>query len=706
MIEFLLAWLDAIWFILVESGPYLLLGFLIAGFIKILIPEEKVFKHLGKDDFRSVFIASACGVPIPLCSCSVIPTAIALKRSGASKGATTAFLISTPETGVDSIGVTYALMDPLMTVARPLAALLTALGCGALVNFLGGGSSKEDGEATPEGDLEATGAECCDHEPEPEPEHDHEHDHGHDHDHDHDPAGGHAGEGVVRGAFRYAFGPLMADLTPWFILGFLLSGLITLLVPDDLLRSAELPVWTQMLAMLIIGVPLYICATASTPVAAALVAKGLDPGAALVFLLAGPATNVATWMVVKNFLGSRVLAIYLSGIAVSALALGFLVSGIYSAFEINPIMGSGTEEMSAVGQFIQVTAGVVLLALLVWYAVKDRLAARFAARLKVWCDPIGFDPTSGFVKLVLVVLLVGAWAQTAVTVVGPGETGFRTRFGGVRETIGEPSLVVHLPWPIETVEIVRDDEVRAVAFGERDDEIIERRVREAEGEVVTGNENLLSLAYSVQYRVRDAYRFQYGVDDPDVAVRAFTESSVRRMVAHRSSDQLLIDDRHALEVEALGILQADLDAVDAGIEAVTFSLIDIHSPEQTHYSYRDVASQLEYKEREILKAETTLIRRVTAARARAFTLELQAASEAAQVVERAKGGVASFVALQREHVKTPSATRFLLRARAMMESLKNVRLVLPLDPGIKVVPIDGAARPPSFEDADKESSNR
>lgn len=136
MIDFLVAWSLAISAILVESGPYLLLGLALAGLIKVWIPEESVYRHLGGNDFRSVFKASLFGMPLPLCSCSVIPTATALRQSGASKGATTAFLISTPETGVDSIGVTYALMDPLMTLLRPIAALVTALGAGSAVNSL------------------------------------------------------------------------------------------------------------------------------------------------------------------------------------------------------------------------------------------------------------------------------------------------------------------------------------------------------------------------------------------------------------------------------------------------------------------------------------------------------------------------------------------------------------------------------------------
>ncbi|MFG0316619.1 MAG: SO_0444 family Cu/Zn efflux transporter [Planctomycetota bacterium JB042] len=676
MIAFLADWLEAIWFILVESGPYLLAGFLIAGFIKRLVPEEKVFRHLGKDDFRSVFIASACGVPIPLCSCSVIPTAIALRRSGASKGATTSFLISTPETGVDSIGVTWALMDPIMTVARPFAALLTALGCGSLVNLL----APKDDPSAPAADA-AEAEACCAHEGG-----DLEHHHVHD-----DETVVREG-GVVRGAVRYAFGPLMADLTPWFILGFLVSGLITLLVPDDLFRQAGLPIWAQMIAMLLVAVPTYVCATASTPVAAALIAKGLDPGAAIVFLLAGPATSVTSWMVVRNFLGGRVFAIYLSGIAVSAVVIGYLVSALYGVLDLQPLSGSGAEEETTFFGAVKVAAGAALAALLLWYTVKDRLLARFGAWLRVWSAPLGVDPTSGPSKGLLAALLVLLWASTSLTVVRSGEVGFRTRFGGVVETIDAPRLVVHLPWPVESVDVVRDEEVRGVELGFRSERVapgLDERNVAAEAEVLTGNENLLSINYTVHFVVRDAYRYRYAVDDPETLVRAFTESSIRRMTAHRSSDPLLIEDRSELEDETLGILQDDLDRVDAGVRVTKVNLIDIHSPSQTHWAYRDVASQLEYKEREILRAEADRVRRVTGARARAFALEQKALADAFQTTERARGDVAAVVSLRGAHRESPGPTEFLLRMRSMAEAFRDVRLVLPLSPEIRVIPTSG-----------------
>ncbi len=322
--EFLASWLLAIWEMLALSGPWLILGFLLAGYIRVVLPEQLIYRHLGKDNWRSVMTAAVAGVPIPLCSCSVVPTAMSLRKSGASKGSTTSFLISTPETGVDSIGITWALMDPLMTIVRPVAALLTALGSGLLVNVLVKLGLAADAPSEDPDGLGCAASGTCQ---------DHSHDH-HGHDHDHTASG--ANDNVLLRAARYAFGPLLDDLTPWFVFGLVLSGLIAVLVPEGFLASASGSPWISRFAMLAAGVPMYVCATASTPIAATLVAKGLDPGAALIFLLAGPATNLATIAVVRGFLGGRVLLVYLFSIAVFSLAVGALLGPLYGLFDLQP----------------------------------------------------------------------------------------------------------------------------------------------------------------------------------------------------------------------------------------------------------------------------------------------------------------------------------------------------------------------------------
>lgn len=344
-------WLHAMWGILAESGPWLLAGFVIAGLIKELVPQDKVLRHFGGSDLPSVLKASIFGAPLPLCSCSVIPTARALRDAGASRGATTSFLIATPETGVDSVGITWALFDPVMTLLRPIAAVFTAIVSGLTVNRLGGRGMPPAPEAPTEDK-----ANCC---AQPAPPR-------------------RSPLQVLRDSLRYSFGTLLEDLTPWFLLGFAISGVITVTVPEDFFGETVPTGWLSMFAMLGMSLPMYICATASTPVAAALVMKGLDPGAALVLLLAGPATNITTMLVVRDFLGGAVLRRYLASLVVVALALGWGVNLLHehTFWDLRAAM----PELQDMGSgWLPTTGGILLGIGLAYHAVHMRLDRRTLA---------------------------------------------------------------------------------------------------------------------------------------------------------------------------------------------------------------------------------------------------------------------------------------------------------------------------------------
>jgi uncharacterized membrane protein YraQ (UPF0718 family) len=416
MIEFLSAWIYACWTILCESAPYLLLGFLIAGLIKALVPDDKILKHLGGNDLRSVVIASAIGAPMPLCSCSVLPTAAQLRKGGASKGATTAFLISTPETGVDQLAVTWSLIDPMMAFLRPIAGVVTATTAGVIINlFVKLGWDVRNGQDTlqdPNSALPEADACCATTSVAPAQAHDHGHDHGvaaghaHDHDHAHDHAHDHPHApnalgakprrprtvvGVLREATQYALGPMLDDLSRWFILGFLVSGLITVLVPPNYFGEVIPNGFVAMLLMLVVATPMYVCATGSTPVAAALIAKGLNPGAALVLLLAGPATSMATIFVVRRLLGLRSTVVYVITIAVFALGFGLLADNLYAWFDRDP--RALVEDFSSAPSPIAQAFAVLLSALLLLSARRTRFVAWIGDALKSASAPFGFDPT-------------------------------------------------------------------------------------------------------------------------------------------------------------------------------------------------------------------------------------------------------------------------------------------------------------------------
>ena len=351
------------WNILLESSVFILLGLLVSGLLRVFLNPGAVSRHLGQGRFLSVFKASLLGVPIPLCSCGVLPAAAALKRQGANNGAVTSFLISTPESGVDSIAITYALLDPIMTVVRPVAAFLTAFVAGLSENLIG--RTKATGPMVP--DLTCPVDACCDgRNCSPEAHRNH-----------HRPS-----EKLMAGV-RFAFTDVWGDLAVWFLFGLLLSGMITVLIPETVFSRYMGGGIGAMLIMLGVGIPIYICATASTPIAATLILQGVSPGAALVFLMTGPATNITSLTVLIGVLGRRATVIYLSAIAVCAVGFGLLVDLIYRSLGISAraVVGQAGE---VIPFWLELT-GAILILLLSVKPVGRFLRSRFVTNESV--DP-------------------------------------------------------------------------------------------------------------------------------------------------------------------------------------------------------------------------------------------------------------------------------------------------------------------------------
>jgi len=304
---------DAVWGVLYDAGFYVVFGMLAAGLIHLFISRDWLVKHLGGRGFGSVVKAALLGAPMPLCSCSVLPAACALRSKGAGRGATVSFLISTPETGVDSIAVTWALMGPVMAIVRPVAAVLTAMAAGFFETL------RDRHEPPPK--VAAPLCAICN-------SNDCEH--------------------IARPTrwsrfWTFVLYDMGDDLGPSLALGLAAAGIMALVIPDDFFEQYLGSPWTAMLVMLAVGLPMYVCATASTPLAAVLVAKGLNPGAALVFLLVGPATNIATILVVSRMLGKASAALYVGTIAVMSLVCGVVLDLAVGALKVNVFSGEAHE---------------------------------------------------------------------------------------------------------------------------------------------------------------------------------------------------------------------------------------------------------------------------------------------------------------------------------------------------------------------------
>ncbi|NMP17317.1 SO_0444 family Cu/Zn efflux transporter [Thalassotalea sp. Y01] len=325
-----------------EASPWLLLGLIIAGLMKSFVPTKILSKHLGEGRF-AVVKAAFIGAPLPLCSCGVIPVATQLKRSGASSPATSSFLVATPETGVDSVSVSYALLGPIMAIYRPIAAISSAIITGMLVSTDKSAyvSAAQQHESCCTKQVQKPS--CCASKQQSASE---------------------QFFAKLTTGVRYSFTQLIDDLIKWLALGLLFAALIRTFVPTEFLTQygSGLP---AMMLMIVISVPMYICATASTPIAAGFIFAGISPGTALVFMMAGPATNISTLGVIKTEMGTGVLIRYLAGLILSAVAFGFLLDYLLAAYQINII-----DQMSHSHQMLPGWFAYLCSAILVCAAIK------------------------------------------------------------------------------------------------------------------------------------------------------------------------------------------------------------------------------------------------------------------------------------------------------------------------------------------------
>ncbi|CAM4304341.1 SO_0444 family Cu/Zn efflux transporter [Pseudoalteromonas ostreae] len=405
------------WQLFLLSAPWLMLGLLIAGLLNVYLPANFLNKHLGKEGFWTTVKAALIGAPMPLCSCGVIPAAIGLRRAGASKSATTAFLVSTPETGVDSVSVSYVLLGPFMAIIRPIAAICSAIVAGVLVGRDAEKMQTTDhsSEVNNEKKLADTisccstksvaaeekasccstksaaveekasccstqsvaveekasccstksaaveekasccstqsaaaeeKASCCD-----------------------TPSAAPASQWQkMKQAVSFSCNKLLSDTMKWLMIGLFFAALVQTYVPESFLTQWGSGI-LAMLVVIAISIPMYICATASTPIAAGLLLSGVSPGAVLVFMLAGPATNVATLGVVANELGKRAVVAYLVGVIGIALIFGFLTDYLVAefGFVVTPLLG---EEHQVLPHWLSLLCGIILALLMVRLVLK------------------------------------------------------------------------------------------------------------------------------------------------------------------------------------------------------------------------------------------------------------------------------------------------------------------------------------------------
>ena len=318
--------LVSFWETFAEMSPYLLFGFFVAGTLSIIINQQFVERHLGGKGIWPLVKASIFGVPLPLCSCGVIPVAMSLHKHGASKGSTVSFLLSTPQTGMDSIFVTLSLLGPVFAVFRPLAAFVTGVVGGSLINIVT--HSKEQ-----DAPQEKCEDECCSTEEK---------------------------KNKIMVGLKYGFVTLPRDIGKAMFIGIAVAAVIAALVPDDFLADKLGKGILPMLIMMVLGIPVYVCATASVPLAAVLIMKGLSPGAALVFLMTGPATNAASFIVILKSLGTKTAITYILAVAGCALTAGIILDFIAVSLDFSVV----PESHWMLPPIVKYISAIVLLAVL------------------------------------------------------------------------------------------------------------------------------------------------------------------------------------------------------------------------------------------------------------------------------------------------------------------------------------------------------
>jgi HflK protein len=705
MISFMFGVLQQTWEILEEASVFLLFGFLLAGMLGILVPGRLLTRLVGTGKIKSVLWGSVVGAPIPLCSCGVLPTALGLRKQGATPGATVAFLVATPETGVDSISLTYALTDPVMTVFRPIAGVATAIAAGLATNLFGGPRSKATEHPLEVAKTPAAGDERCQHAADPGG---HDHAHRHDHADDHvqgtnslpDRGASRTVADTTRRIIRYGFVELLDDVSWWLVLGIVLSAVAVVAIPAQLFDGMWGGGIASMVLMLVLSIPLYTCASCSTPMAAALALKGLSPGAVLVFLLAGPATNIGSLVVLLKVLGRHAVAAYLVAVVIMTLAAGFALNAIYQAWGLDPRATFGTAA-GFVPDLVKEAGAVLLTGLLIlsmrrthvpneWVWLRERAAQ--LTGIAVSPRGLGFAAAAGAAVL---------WLGSGLFSVGPGEVGMRLRFGRILASDLEPGLHFRWPWPFENHRLIAQNLAQRLEFGLAPEQSREEatraqlRSRPAFGSIplpqqasgvwfqkettpgdsflLTGDGNLIDLRSTAQYRVKDALAFAYHLAEPEALVRSTILAALRSAVATRAIDAVYTTAREEIERETREAAQSMLDRYQAGIEVLAVSLLYDHPPDEVHNAFRDVASALEDKLRTINLANVFAVEKINQAKGEAAAMTEGALAFKEQRIAGAQAGADAFALRLDAYKRAPALTKFRLQLETLEDVLPGMR---------------------------------
>ncbi len=725
-LDALTTYFDFLWSSFLLLAPMLLLGLLLSGLIHVFISRQAILRYLKDDSLKSVSTSAAIGVPVPLCSCSVVPVVAEMRNKGASRSACMSFLITAPETGADSILVTNAFFGWIVAIVRPVVSFITAVVAGVFCIGL-----IRDGRDEPE---------AGDH------DHGHSHEHGHDHDHgvhkplieetsdcyispsrmkmlllawvrgfptmfgkrklgfwikpdfyrepefteDKQPAPSPADESdldfrkIVKHILRYGFVEIADDILFALLVGVALGGLLYLVIPSDLMAN-EYARWLSYPIMVLIGVPLYICASASTPIAAALVAKGFSPGAAMVFLMTGPATNTGTIAIIMSQFGTRFASIYVSVVIVVTVILGILIDVLLLATGLTISVNLDASD-STVLWLVQWGGAFALIALIIWRFRAGALHSGYEDLLlnvrplsrpwkRVWGRLTRNRSFTGIVSpttpmgMMLYSLVLALFLGSGFTTVPPGHVGYGLLFGKVHWKDLSPGLHYLAPRPFVQVDKWPVQEVKSIMASDP-------------YEYLSGDLNMLTLTMNVQYRVNDPHVWHYGTKEPDTIVENAVRDQVRAFVSARDLDQLLTSYRDPLEREIATLFETPGDdprhAVFNSIDLIKVNLLDINPVAESMNSFREISSAQEDRERFITDAQRFMVSLIPQAHGNAVYEVEQARGKAFRKVA-ASGAEANAISTISTAMQTaPAVLRNMLWREKLETALSgNTKIIAP-----------------------------
>ena len=616
------------------STLYLLIGFTFAFLLYKLVSEQTLIKYIGKSNLKSVLLSALIGAPLPLCSCGVLPTAISLKRKGAAPGATLSFLVSTPETNINAILITFALMDPLMAIYRPIAATLIAILTGISANlFMNRKEFNENNSKSEEHNFE------------------------------------HCSSCEVKikrswkDAINFTFKELFDDLSYWLIFGLFLAGFVLAFLPADFFQKYFSNTLLSMILMMVVGIPLYLCATSTTPIVASLVAKGLNPGAALVLLITGPATNIASLMIIKKELGKKITVLYLLNIIIWSVIFGLFLNYLYGYFGIKPSINLISYTEGTQNNWLNYLASLIFSILLIQSFIRIG-PPNTIIKLKNWVSKlIRIKIPDSSIKYIFIFILLILYLSSGLFQINPGEVGIVQRFGKIIRKISKGGLYFRFPYPIEKHKKIKADQIIRLEIGFRQTQTIYD-----ESLMITGDENILDLKFTVHYKVKDPIIYLYKITDNEKLISYICQSIVRELIAGIKIDDILTNERYNLQNKALRRIQEEIKRLNLGVEVISILFLSSHAPPEVHYAFRDVASAYEDKNKEINLAYVYQEEKLGEARGKYERILNKAISEKIERIAKAKGESERFL-LKLESYKL---NKELIRFQILMDKLQEV----------------------------------